>query len=239
MDDELPPPVAPEGSEPEIRHERPSAAGFEAQAPDHRAPCRLRAMNRPLSALVLLVALALLLACGDPAPGRGAQADPAHPLLADADEVRLDPAAGGALTRPLADAFDALDLALEEEPALQALAVAQPDEGATLAGDDQPPRFLWRDPAEAADTWWIGVRFGQQSDVDLRLLVLGGMPAEAMLDPLAASLHAWTPSPEVWTQIVEHATGAPTVVTFVGFAADAPNAPLSRGSVTITVAEAR
>ncbi|MFV2065063.1 MAG: hypothetical protein ACC726_16355 [Chloroflexota bacterium] len=197
-------------------------------------------MNQPFAPLVLLGALALALvpACGDPTPGRRAKAEPAHRLLADAGEVRLDPADGG-LGRRLADAFDALDLALKEEPALQALVVAQPDEGATLAGDDQPPRFLWRDPAEAADTWWIGVRFGQRSGIDLRLLVPGGRPVEAVLDPFSLTLQAWTPSPEVWRYVVEHATGTPAVVTFVGFAADAPNAPLSRGSVTTTVSETR
>ena len=197
-------------------------------------------MNQPSACLVLLSAFALALvpACGDSSPGRKAKAEPAHGLLADAGEVRLDPA-DGALGRRLADAFAALDLALKEESTLQALVVAQPDEGATLRGDDQPPRFLWRDPAEAADTWWIGVHIGQRSAMDLRLLVPGGRPMEAALDPFSSMLRAWTPSPEVWRHVVEHATGTSVVVTFVGFAADAPNAPLSRGSVTITVSKTR
>lgn len=198
-------------------------------------------MNHSLAPVVLLGALALALvpACGDPAPRRGAKAEASHRLLADAEDVRLDPSNGSALAKPLTDAFDALDHALEKETALQALVVVQPDEGATLVGDDKPPRFLWRDPAEAADTWWIGVRFGQRSRVDLRLLVPGGMPAEAALDLFSATLHAWTPSPDVWTHLVKHATGSPVVVTFVGFAADAPNAPLSKGSVRITVVGTR
>ena len=137
----------------------------------------------------------------------------AHALLADAGEIRLDSSDAGTLPGPVSDAFDALDRALEKEPKLEAIVVVQPDDGEALAGDDQPPRFLWRDPAEAADTWWIQVRFGQPSDIDLRLLVLGGMPAEAALDPFSATLHAWTPSPEVWSHLVKHATGAPVVVT--------------------------
>jgi len=196
-------------------------------------------MNHALASAVLLVGLALLPACGDTAPRRETTVEEAHALLADAGEIRLDPSDAGTLAGPVSDAFDALHRALEKEPKLEAIVVVQPDEGEALAGDDQPPRFLWRDPAEAADTWWIHVRFGQPSDVDLRLLVLGGMPAEAALDPFSSTLHAWTPSPGVWSHLVKHATGAPTVLTLVGFAADAPGAPLSQGSVVLTVSDIR
>jgi hypothetical protein len=196
-------------------------------------------MNHALASAVLLGVIALLPACGDTAPRRDTAVEEAHALLADAGEIRLDSSDAGTLSEPVSDAFAALDRALEKEPKLEAIVVVQPDDGEALVGDDQPPRFLWRDPAEAADTWWIHVRFGPPSDIDLRLLVLGGMPAEAALDPFSATLHAWTPSPEVWSHLVKHATGAPVVVRLVGFAADAPGAPLSHGTVALTVSDTR
>lgn len=196
-------------------------------------------MNLVLSSAVLLGVLTLLPACGDTTPRRDTTVEEAHALLGDAGEMRLDPSDAGTLPGPVSDAFDALQSALEKEPKLEAIVIVQPDESEALAGDDQPPRFLWRDPAEGVDTWWVHVRFGQPSDVDLRLLVLGGMPAEAALDPFSSTLHAWTPSSGVWSHLVQHAAGVPAVLTLVGFAADAPGAPLSHGSVVLTVSDIR
>lgn len=206
-----------------------------------KAPARrrLRTMNNALASSVLLGVLALMPACGDTTPRRDTTVEEPHALLAEAGEIRLDPSDSSTLPGHVSDAFDALHRALEKQPKLEAIVVVQPDEGEALAGDARPPRFLWRDPAEAADTWWIHIRFGQPSEADLRLLVLGGMPAEAALDPFSSTLHAWTPSPGIWSHLVKHATGAPAVLTLVGFAADAPGAPLSQGSIDLTVSDIR
>lgn len=189
-------------------------------------------MRSLLALAVLLVAPPLLLACGESSSRRTVPDEPAHPLLADADEVRSDASAGDT---PLTDAFDALERALEGEPTLTALEVVQPGEGEALLADERPVRFLWRDGTDGVDTWWIGVRFAKEGAADLRLLVPGAMPAEAALDPFSVGLHAWTPSPEVWSHWVMHGTGASVVVTLAGFAADAPDAPLSSGAVTVTL----
>lgn len=196
-------------------------------------------MTHPFAALAL-AAFALLLApaCKDAAPRRGATAAAAHRLLVDAGEVRLD-AEGGALTKPLADALAALDHALAEEPVLQALHVIEPDEGAKVKGAGNPPRFIWRDSVTAADTWLISFRFGKRSGTGLRVLVPGRMPAEGALDLFAATQRAWAPSAEFWTSVVEHARSDAIALTFVGFSADAPDVPLSRGVVTITASETR
>lgn len=197
-------------------------------------------MQNPLASVAFLFVLLLVPACSDRTPKRKAVEEPAHPLVADADEVlRLAPADRAAITGAQSAVFDALEAALETDPALPELVVVQPDEGATLAGDDQPPRVLWRDEAEAADTWWIGVRIEGKEGVGPRLLVPGSMPAEAALDVFSASLHAWTLSPELWKHVVEHATGKAAVLTLVGFASDAPGTPLSRGTVTIRVSKPR
>ncbi len=196
-------------------------------------------MNHALAPAVLLGVLALLSACGDTAPRQSASVEEAHALLADSDAILLDSSGADTLPKHVSDAFDALHGALEKEPTLEDVVVVQPAEGEALAGDDKPARFLWRDPAESADTWWIHVQFGEPSDADLRLLVLGGMPAEAAMDPFSSTLHAWTPSPEVWSHLVKHAAGGSAVLTLVGFAANAPGAPLSQGSVDLTVSDIR
>ena len=194
---------------------------------------------RLVSFSIVVLVLAVVPACDDGAPSRGQAPEPPHQLLAGNDELRLDPSDGAAPPQALTDAVSALDVALAKGPALEALEVVQPDDGETLVGDDQPPRFLWRDPTEAADTWWVDVRFEKQGDVKVQLLVLGGMPAEAALDPFSSTLHAWTPSKAVWASLVRHAAGTKAVVTFVGFAADAPGVPLSHGAITIAVTALR
>ena len=193
---------------------------------------------RHLFAALAAFALVLAPACEDAAPRRAERAAPAHRLLLDAVEVPLG-AEGGTLRKPVADALAALDIALAEEPALQALYVIKPDEGAKVKGAGHPPRFIWRDSATAADTWLISFRFGGQSGTGPRLLVPGRMPAEGVLDLFAATQRAWAPSAELWTAVVEHAKSDTIALILVGFSADAPTVPLSRGVVTISVSETR
>lgn len=178
-------------------------------------------MEYRTASIVALCILLLVPACTDPVPV--VEVDVLHPLLGAETEMPAD---------------DALDTALEAEPTLEPLVVAQPDEGAVVAAGT-PVRFLWRDPVEATDTWWVEIRFGQRSAVDLTLLVPGGMPAEAALDPFSATAEAWTPSAATWAHVVKHAAGEDVRVTLVGFSASAPDTPLSKGEVTIRVAGAR
>lgn len=194
-------------------------------------------MNQPLALVVLLPALLLLSACGETTSSRTTALSPAHALLADADEVLLDDTGAGALAQPQLDAFAALNAALGKKPTLEAITVVQPDEGETLKSDTQAPRFLWRDPADGSDTWLVHVRLAASADAAMQLLVLGGMPAEAVMDPLSATRHAWTPSPSVWAAIRKLAGEAPISFTFVGLAADAPESPLTTGAVTVTLSK--
>lgn len=195
-------------------------------------------MNQASASLVLVATLFLLAACGDSSPRGTPTAEPAHLLLGDGEEVLFDETGAGALSEPLQVAFRTLDGAIASKPSMQDIVVVQPDTGEVLAGDDQAPRFLWRDPAEASDTWYALVHVGSSNDGDLRLLVRGGMPAEAALDPFSSTLHAWTPSPAIWAAMVEGAADTPVQVTIVGFAADAPGTPLAAGSVAFTLTRA-
>lgn len=195
-------------------------------------------MNQPLASLVLITALFFMAGCSDSSSRPAATPEPAHLLLGDGDEVLFDTTGAGAVSEPLQAAFRALDGGLGKQPTMQEIVVVQPEAGEALVGDAKAPRFLWRDPADTPDTWHVGVRFGSSEDDDLRLLVRGGMPAEAALDPFSSTLHAWTPSPAVWTAMVERAADAPVEVTIVGFAADAPDTPLSSSAVRFSVSRA-
>lgn len=195
-------------------------------------------MNQRHALFLLIPAFLLMTGCSDSSPRPAAAPEPAHVLLGDRDEVLLDTTGAGAVSESLQAAFRALEGALAKQPTMQEIVVVQPEAGEALVGDSQAPRFLWRDPAETSDTWHVGVRFGSSADGELRLLVLGGMPAEAALDPFSSILHAWTPSPAVWSAMVKEAADAPVEVTLVGFAADAPDTPLASGAVRFSVSRA-
>lgn len=200
-------------------------------------PRRLHVMKQRHALLALITAFLFMAGCSDSSSRSAATPEPPHILLGDGDEVLLDTTGAGAVAQPVQDAFRTLDAALAKKPSMQELVVSQPGADEVLEGDDQAPRFLWRDPVDASDTWYALVHGGAAGSSDLRLLVLGGMPAESVFDPVLSILHAWTPSPAVWAAMVKLAGNAPVTVTFVGFAADAPDMPLSSGAVRFSVSQ--
>ena len=158
-------------------------------------------MKHAIASALSVAALVCLSACSGDTPARDTEPEPAHVLLGEADEAVLGAAGAEAAAEPLLAAFRALDGALGSTRGLEEIVVVQPADAEALKADDQAPRFLWRDPADASDTWYVVVPRGTAGGEELRLLVRGAMPAESVLDPLASTLHAWTPSASAWAAL--------------------------------------
>ena len=108
-----------------------------------------------------------------------------------------------------------------------------------------PPTFLWHDASEAADTWWVHVRFSQPGADALDVWVPGAPPPQGEIDPEAigetnalyeptpyqASARSWTPSAALWETIKARGPGgAGDGRRFTGFAAATPGpVPCRRG----------
>ena len=109
------------------------------------------------------------------------------------------------------------------------------------------PTFLWQEPNDQSDRWLIDVALGDGSkhvyaltdgppaptgEIDVNCLAANNEPYE--LTPYQAAAKSWTPDDAVWEAIKAASVDAPATITVVGYNAERPDQPLSRGQMTLT-----
>jgi tetratricopeptide (TPR) repeat protein len=135
--------------------------------------------------------------------------------------------------------------AAANEPAR--ITIDYPMEGSVFPADFAPPTFLWRDSADAADSWMIDIEFGDGSpslhvtskgehmkigEIDPRCISSTNKLPE--LTPAQAAAHTWIPDAATWAAIKAHAVSGAATITISDVAAGNA-APLSRASMHMTV----
>ena len=118
-------------------------------------------------------------------------------------------------------------------------------EGSVFPPEITPPTFLWRDDSSARK-WLVEASFGghsktikqevsgdhyQTGDIDKEA---GPISELLQLTPQQQATRIWKPDAETWTQIKKDSVKSPATVTFMGFADDAMQQPVSAGRVTIS-----
>lgn len=94
--------------------------------------------------------------------------------------------------------------------------ILTPFDGALFPPEIAPPTFLWEDGNPACDTWRIDIQFGDGQPMQFR-----------------SGSQQWTPTSESWESIKLRSRQSEAVVTIAGASRVAPDAVLSRGSVSI------
>lgn len=200
---------------------------------------------------ILLAPLLLLLACGGEDAGPDPDENPEMaPILGVLTELAMDDAGRlKALPGGLEDGLLA--------PMAAAAAGSDPDAGITIdypldesvfPPDFLSPTFLWHDEEPCADQWLIRIEFSHEDARPITVLVAGESPPKGEIDLEAVSetnapyegteyqnsAVSWTPSTPVWEEIKLRSIQAPATLTFAGFDSRDSDAPLSRGTVSIT-----
>jgi Tol biopolymer transport system component/Flp pilus assembly protein TadD len=132
---------------------------------------------------------------------------------------------------------------------LASLAVEYPLNEAVFPPDMAAPTFIWSDPAQEADTWFIDVTCGDEAD-RVCVLTQGATPPPARdSDPRTTSEagaaykppqppvapRRWRPSPQVWEKIKSMSKGRTLTVTILGLQSTKPGEALSRGWVQFSI----
>ncbi|MBD3867386.1 MAG: tetratricopeptide repeat protein [Acidobacteria bacterium] len=128
---------------------------------------------------------------------------------------------------------------------LPVVTVDYPFDGTVYPRDMVAPTMRWHDGAAASERWVADIEF-EGGSAHLYVLVPGGPPAPAVIDPRAlgeanelyqpteyhASAETWKPSEKVWSTIRRNSLGREARLTLYGF--DAADQALSRGSLALT-----
>jgi len=131
---------------------------------------------------------------------------------------------------------------------LQAITIDDPPAGAVFPPDMAPPRFLWRDAAEAAVRWSIETAFADGAagpravsdgprpaigEIDPRCAMKTNRPPE--LTPEEAASRAWRPDAAFWDAVRSRAAVGPITLTITGFGRENSDRPISRGRITFSI----
>jgi len=178
-----------------------------------------------------------------------------HPLLGEANDAILTPNTALSLALGKMSPFGVPRLRGLEPPegdppnGLAPLVIDYPLNEAVFPPDMAAPTFVWRDSAQAADTWRIDAACDDGGD-HVSVLTRGATPPPAKdSDPRTASEagaaykppepplapRRWMPSPQVWEQVKSVSKGRTLTVTIVGFRSTKPDEALSRGRVQFSI----
>jgi Flp pilus assembly protein TadD len=132
---------------------------------------------------------------------------------------------------------------LDPATAAAKITVDYPLDGSVFPPEITPPTFLWRD-ASSARKWLVEVSFGghsktikvagdryQTGDIDKEA---GPISELLQLTPKQQATRIWKPDAETWAQIKKDSVKSPAAITFMGFADDSMQQPVSAGRVTIS-----
>ena len=131
------------------------------------------------------------------------------------------------------------------------ITVDYPLNGSLFPPDFTPPTFLWHDDQPKADQWLIQIKFHDNEENALHVLVSGGPPPQGEIDMEAISstnaiykgteyqqsAEAWTPSPKLWEEIKIRSLQKDASITFKGFNSDDPKTVLSTGSMVMRTSQ--
>jgi tetratricopeptide (TPR) repeat protein len=131
-------------------------------------------------------------------------------------------------------------------PAPNPIAIDYPEEGSIFPPEITPPTFLWHDSGKGVAFWRIDVSFGG-GPAAIHATSKGGRMRIGSIDPdcvadtneppsLApqlAAAHSWIPDSATWQAIKRGSAASAAAVTITGFRADAPDRPVSRGTVAM------
>ncbi|MHC4986381.1 MAG: hypothetical protein ACYTFO_09540, partial [Planctomycetota bacterium] len=169
------------------------------------------------------------------------QADPIEGVLAVGVDVPTT------LSPERHDATLALAAAAAGVDGLAEVTIDYPFNESIFPPDIIAPTFLWHETHEGADSWLIDISLAG-GDKHIYVLTAGGPPPAGEIDerviaetnelyePTAyqASAESWTPSAAVWAAVKDASATETATVTVVGFSADQPGQPLSRGEMVMT-----
>ena len=129
---------------------------------------------------------------------------------------------------------------------LSPITIDYPAEGSIFPPEITPPRFIWRDAAEATKVWQFNVSFSDGSapiqvksqgerlkigEIDERCIAETNKLPE--LTPEQAASWSWRPDATTWATVKKHSVERLATVTITGFRDENTTQAVSQGRVTI------
>lgn len=200
------------------------------------------------SHLATLLSALLLVGCGDndSTTDKKPESEDTGEIIVDASG-KIQANASPKILERVAYLSEAQDLSASDS----GITIDYPLNGSLFPPDFTQPTFLWHDANPEADQWLVRIKFQDNDEDTLSVLVPGGPPPEGEIDTKVVSstnaiyegteyqrsAEAWTPSPELWEEVKGRSVEKDAEVTFKGFNSDDPGTVLSAGSMVMRTSQ--